>query len=80
VDWLLQKGHLTLAHLPISSSRERYIVAATAKHPRGNDFSNPKQVGSVFVETSVSAATLPRLAQIVVEKTGQDPAKFRLVL
>ena len=41
VKWLCDRGLLTTANVPVASSKRRYIVNATPKHPSGKDFFYP---------------------------------------
>ncbi len=81
VAWLVRGGYLTQSRLPVQI-RGRFIVAARAIHPNGDEFTRPKQAEGVFVETNYSGAdTLRNIRHIITEEVdGLDPSQFRVRL
>lgn len=75
VRWLLSSGKLSGAGDPIQSG-SRYIIAPTPSHPNGKPFRAPRQVGSVFVETHHSGASIVRLTLKVIADGGESAANF----
>lgn len=75
IEWLMRNDFLREDSLPIRRN-SRYLVAQDPIHPSGKPFKNPQQAGSVFTEGNYSAHDHMVNARIVIERAGQDPAKF----
>ena len=77
VRWLVNNNILNENHYPIRYSR-RYILADRPIHPNGNEFKYSISVGSLSVETNYSSRDCIRNSRLIIERTGHDPAQFKV--
>ena len=80
VRWLVSVGKLGEANCPfqVQQAKTRYLLHTAKRHPSGEDFSAPEQVGPIWVETKDPAPQLARNARLLMEKAGEDPARVKL--
>ncbi len=80
VQWLFEKGHLKPDrpdHCPIQRG-SRYILATESEHPSGEKFKEDKPIGPFHIETNYSTEYNIKNACKVIERTGQEPAQFKI--
>ena len=76
VAWLVRERYLTRSQLPVRISG-RFVVAASAVHPNGKEFTRPRQAEDVFVETNYSGAdTLKNVCHIIEKVDDLSPSDF----
>ena len=79
IRWLLDNNLLRQNHYPITLGRS-YILAESPFNPNGGKFIAHKQVGNLYISTNYSADNQARHTRIIIERTGQDPAQFKVRL
>ena len=79
-EWLWKRGLLTASNVPVSSSKQRYIVSKTPQHPSGNDFKYSISVTEtpLFLEGNVSATSATANAKTLLSHCGQNAASVLL--
>ena len=76
--WLIKKNYLNESHCPVLMGRTRYIVAADPTHSNGTPFKNARQVGTLYLELSLTALEVVRYTPHIIERAGQDPSQFKV--
>lgn len=76
--WLIKKNYLNESHCPVLMGRTRYIVAADPTHSNGTPFKNSRQVGTLYLEVSLTALEVVRYTPHIIERAGQDPSQFKV--
>lgn len=72
-SWVIERGYVTEADLPISSGRKRYAVAAAPVHPTGKEFTSAKTAApGFFVETNASKNSIIQRTRKLLEQHGLD--------
>ena len=72
VEWLVQQGLLTTKECPVRLPRASLnLVNTSPKHPSGSDFSEPREVHPVWIETKASAPQLVHDAQFLIQQFGK---------
>ena len=82
VRWLNSNGYRLYPLCPISipNSRTRYILHTSRRHSNGREFAYPHEVDGLFYEHDDSCDKLVTNAQIIIERTGQNPSQFKVRL
>ena len=82
VEWLWQKELLNLSHLPVPSSKKRYIVNSSAQHPTGDAFKYSVNVSGtpLVIEGNISSIASYRNTIRLLEHCGQSAASVYLRL
>lgn len=78
--WLVDGNYLKISDCPIRKApkSKRYAVSTKPVHLTGTPFKNPAQVGSLYVETSLTNKGVINAARTVIESAGEDPAQFKV--
>ncbi|MCY3921147.1 MAG: hypothetical protein OXG27_01960 [Chloroflexi bacterium] len=80
-QWLLDHGHLQKTMVPIGKPQtKRLLVAVKPAHLDGAPFKGQRQVGAYFIHTGFNASDQMANARFIIERAGQDPAKFAVRL
>lgn len=79
VRWLTENNHLDMSYCPIQHAR-RYIISNSPIHPTGKAFTRAVSVGDIYVEMNYSPSACIRNTLAIIERTGQDPAQFKVRL
>ncbi|MXY46206.1 MAG: hypothetical protein F4Y44_04310 [Chloroflexi bacterium] len=77
VRWLQASGYLNSSNWRVRRN-SRYVVSDSPKHPNGKEFIAQQSADHLFVEGNYSAKDLVKNAIIIIERTGQDPAQFKV--
>ena len=76
--WLFEHGSAKPGDLPIQGGKKRYVVAASAVHPSGKEFTRAEEpVPGVFVEVNLSRGDIIRRAK---KYLGQFGVAFEVVV
>ena len=78
--WLVNRNLIEQRHLPIQMprARTRSIVSAVPTHPPGHQFTEPRKIGHLHIETNVNGSGAVKNSRRIVEVAGQNPADFRI--
>ena len=76
--WLVNRNLIGSRHLPIQMprARTRSIVSAAPTHPPGHQFTEPRKIGPLHIETNVNGSGAVKNSRRIVEVAGQDPTRF----
>lgn len=80
-EWLVQEGLLTAADCPVTvgTVRGRYLIHEKSTHSTRAEFHRPRQLSNgLHSELSFTGKQIARLCKPLVERFGQDPARFRV--
>lgn len=77
-NWLINNNFLNESHCPVLIGTKRYIVAADPVHSSGTSFKESRQVGSLYLEVSLTALEVVRYTPRIIERAGQDSAQFKV--
>ena len=83
VRWLTDQGFLGISDCPImanSSRAFRYMVHTEPVHSNGKTFTVPRKVGGLYVEAHDNQPMLLTKTKFIIERAGQDPARFKIRL
>ena len=75
--WLVKSEHLNPGHCPIQRNN-RYLVATSAVHPDGKQFTAPHHISPVFIEKNYDARNLVVNARTIINHVGLDTTRFRV--
>ena len=80
VRWLVENDHLSESQCPILQGprSEKSAIDVKPVHSDGTSFANPKQVGSLYINTHGSSRTLITRIRHLIRHVGQDPAQFKV--
>lgn len=84
VQWLIDNGRLDTSHCPIQRTESRYIVADQPIHPKGSDFTNAREVKSLYVvnsfyiELSYTVPDTIKNVKFIIECAGMDASQFKV--
>lgn len=78
--WLINAGILSQKHCPIrrSSRASLYIANNNPVHGGGRQFTEPRQVGWLHLETFFDGRELVEGARMIIQRTGQDASQFKV--
>ena len=77
IRWLVDNGRLSSSHCPYRLGK-RYLIAEDPVHPTGKDFSQPREVSSLYIETNYNLSGLVRNATLIIELAGMDASQFKV--
>ena len=78
--WLVAGNYLKISDCPIrkAPNSKRCAVSTEPVHLTETPFKNPAQVGSLYVETSLTNKGVINAARTIIKRVGQDPAQFKV--
>ena len=79
--WLINNKHLTQSHRSIlcrPKGKTHLAVSTKSVHLSGKQFTEPIQIGSLYVETHGGCKYVSTACRTVIEHIGQDPAQFKV--
>jgi hypothetical protein len=78
-QYLYDSGKLVPAVCPVEAPNSKYFLVNTvAQHKDGRKFWNPHQVGSLWVEASLTAPDSVECALTLIRHLGENPDAFRV--
>ena len=77
-SWLINNNFLNESHCPVLIGTKRYIVSTDPVHSSGTSFKESRQVGSLYLEVSLTALEIVRYTPHLINRAGQDPSQFKV--
>lgn len=77
IHWLLSEGYLNASNWTIVRGK-RYILHSAPVHPSGREFEQPIQINKLWYQAKYGGSGHAQNACIIIERTGLDPADFKV--